>query len=67
MRETIVLGPEDSATGKHRVHYRAADGETGFHRRHGRDRMDAQQDGIWKAPLNRSEKLRALTWTTPAP
>ena len=61
VRETIVLGPEDSARGKHRVHYRAADGEkpvfTGGMAVTG---WTPHQDGIWKAPLNRSEKLRAL-------
>ena len=61
MRKTIVFGPEDSATGTHRIHYRAAKGEkpvftggvpvTGW---------KPYKDGIWKAPLNRSEKLRAL-------
>jgi len=59
--KTVVFGPEDSATGTHRIIYRAAPGEkpiltggipvTGW---------TLYKDGIWKAPLNRDMKLRAL-------
>ena len=61
VRHTIEFGPRDSATGNHRVHYRAAAGAkpvfsggvavTGW---------TPHKDGIWKAPLKRGEKLRAL-------
>lgn len=61
LRSAVVFGPEDSGLGTHRVLYRAAKGEsplftggvpvTGW---------QPHQNGIWKAPLDRSEKLRAL-------
>jgi hypothetical protein len=61
VRKTILFGAEDSAVGSNRVIYRAAAGEkpvftggmpvTGW---------KPHKDRIWKAPLNRSEKLRAL-------
>lgn len=61
VRKTIVFGPEDSGRGTHRVHYRAAEAEkpvftggvpvTGW---------QPHKDGIWKAPLNRAGKLRAI-------
>lgn len=61
VRSAIVFKPEDSAPGTHRIIYRAAKGETpvltggvpviGW---------KPYKDGIWKAPLDRSEKLRAL-------
>lgn len=58
---TVVFGPEDSATGTHRIIYRAAPGEkpvfTGGVVVGG---WTSYKDGIWKAPLNRNEKLRAL-------
>jgi len=61
LEKAVVFGPEDSATGTHRIIYRAAKGEipvftggvpvTGW---------KPHKDRIWKAPLFRSEKLRAL-------
>jgi hypothetical protein len=61
LRETIAFGPQDSATGEHRVHYRAAEGETPVFS--GGVPVTAWQphrEGVWKAPLDRAEKLRAL-------
>lgn len=59
--KTITFGPQDSATGTHRIIYRAAPGEkplfTGGITVGG---WTSYKDGIWKAPLNRNEKLRAL-------
>jgi hypothetical protein len=61
VRTSIVFDPEDSGRGTHRVIYRAANGETpvltggipvtGW---------IPHKNGIWKAPLDRPEKLRAL-------
>jgi hypothetical protein len=61
VRKTIAFGPQDSGTGTHRVIYRAADGQTPMFT--GGVPVSGWQpykDGIWKAPLNRDEKLRAL-------
>jgi hypothetical protein len=61
VRKTIVFNHQDSAPGKQRITYRAAAGEkplfTG-----GVPVTDWKpyKDGIWKAPLDRSEKLRSL-------
>ncbi len=61
VRETIVFGPEDSATGNHRIYYRAAAGETPvFTGGVPVTGWEIHKDGIWKAPLQRDEKLRAL-------
>ncbi len=61
VRKTIVFGPEDSATGNHRIYYRAAAGETPvFTGGVPVTGWELHKDGIWKAPLQRDEKLRAL-------
>ena len=61
VRKTITFGPEDSATGNHRILYRAAKGETPvFTGGVPVTGWQPHKDGIWKAPLNRSEKLRSL-------
>jgi hypothetical protein len=61
VRKTIHFGPEDSASGTRRIHYRAASGETPlFTGGVPVTGWKPHKDGIWKAPLNRSEKLRAL-------
>jgi hypothetical protein len=61
VRSTIVFGPEDSASGTHRIIYRAAKGETPlFTGGVPVTGWTPHKDGIWKAPLNRDEKLRAL-------
>jgi hypothetical protein len=61
VRETVVFGPDDSAQGDHRIHYRAAPGArpvfTGGVRVEG---WKPGAEGIWTAPLDRAEKLRAL-------
>jgi hypothetical protein len=44
LRETIVPGPQDSGTGIHRVHYRAAEGETAnLRRNHGAIEIDLKK------------------------
>ena len=59
--KTITFGPQDSATGTHRIIYRAAPGEKPlFSGGVTVGGWTAYKDGIWKAPLNRNEKLRAL-------
>ncbi len=61
VRSTIIFGPEDSATGSHRIIYRAAKGETPvFTGGVPVTGWKLHKDGIWKAPLNRDAKLRAL-------
>ena len=61
VRKTIFFGPEDSGVGAHRIIYRAATGETPvFTGGVTVTGWKLHQNGIWKAPLNRSEKLRAL-------
>ena len=61
VRKTITFGPEDSATGTHRILYRAAKGETPvFTGGVPVTGWKPHKDGIWKAPLNRNEKLRSL-------
>lgn len=61
LSSTVIFEPADSGAGTHRIHYRAAKGEspvftggipvTGW---------QPHKDGVWKAPLDRDEKLRAL-------
>jgi hypothetical protein len=61
LRSAVVFGPEDSGVGTHRIIYRAAKGETPLFT--GGVPVTAwvpHKNGIWKAPLNRDEKLRAL-------
>jgi len=61
VRKTILFGPEDSGRGTHRVIYRAARGETPlFTGGVPVTGWTPTKNGIWKAPLNRKEKLRAL-------
>jgi hypothetical protein len=61
LEKSVVFGPEDSGTGTHRVLYRAAKGETPvFTGGVPVTGWEPHKDGIWKAPLDRSEKLRAL-------
>ena len=61
VRSTIIFKPEDSGTGAHRIIYRAAKGETPvFTGGVPVTGWKPYKDGIWKAPLDRSEKLRAL-------
>lgn len=61
VRSAVVFTPEDSATGSHRIIYRAAEGETPlFTGGMPVSGWKPHQDGIWKAPLHRDEKLRAL-------
>lgn len=59
--KTILFGPEDSAPGTYRIIYRAARGETPV--LSGGEPVTGwtpDKDGIWKAPLQRDHKLRAL-------
>lgn len=59
--KTIIFGPQDSATGTHRVIYRAAPGEKPvFSGGVTVGGWTSYKDGIWKVPLNRNDKLRAL-------
>ncbi|TAE89477.1 MAG: right-handed parallel beta-helix repeat-containing protein, partial [Verrucomicrobia bacterium] len=61
VRKAIHFGPEDSGRGMHRVIYRAAKGETPvFTGGVPVTGWKPWQKGIWKAPLHRQEKLRAL-------
>jgi hypothetical protein len=61
VRKTITFGPEDSGKGEHRIIYRAAKGETPlFTGGVPVTGWKPYKDGIWKAPLDRNEKLRAL-------
>jgi hypothetical protein len=61
VRKTILFGPEDSGRGTHRVIYRAARGETPlFTGGVPVTGWTPTKNGIWKAPLDRKEKLRAL-------
>lgn len=58
---TVRFGPEDSPTGAHRIIYRAAKGETPvFTGGIPVTGWEPFKDGIWKAPLAREGKLRAL-------
>ena len=61
VRKMIAFGPEDSGAGAHRIIYRAAKGETPlFTGGIPVTGWKSYKDGIWKAPLNRDKKLRAL-------
>jgi hypothetical protein len=68
VRKTIIFGPEDSATGTHRIIYRAAKGETpvftgGVHV----TGWKPHKDGIWKAPSIGTKSSAPSMWTRPAP
>ena len=59
--QAIVFGPEDSSVGQYHIIYRAADGETpvltaGVPI----TKWERASGGMWKAPLHRDHKLRAL-------
>ncbi len=61
MQAPLVLSPEDSATGKYRIIYQAAAKETPvFTGGVPVTGWEPYKNGIWKAPLKRDHKLRAL-------
>lgn len=61
LTSAVVFEAADSGAGTHRIHYRAAKGETPvFTGGIPVTGWQPHKDGIWKAPLDRDEKLRAL-------